>query len=154
MEQLHGRATRRAVLMAFGGGAAALAFGAAPAGATPEAVAAEIKKRFGDKTFTEGKITLDLPTIAENGQVVPLGFEVESPMTATDYVKTVTFYAPGNPNPEVATFHFTPMMPKAAASLRIRMAGTQTISAYAEMSNGQVYTAHREVKVTIGGCGG
>ena len=124
------------------------------ASAAPETVAAEIKKMFGDKKLLDGKIKLDLPTIAENGLVVPLGFEVESPMTDKDYVKAIHFFAEGNPNPLVASFMFTPLSPKAAAAIRIRLATTQNIVAVAEMSNGEVYTARKEVKVTIGGCGG
>ena len=122
--------------------------------AAPEQVAAEIKKLYGDKKLAEGKIKLDLPTIAENGLVVPLNFEVESPMSATDYVKAVRFFAEGNPNPQIADFQFTPLAPKAAAQIRIRLAQTQNIIAVAEMSDGSLYTAKKEVKVTIGGCGG
>ena len=122
--------------------------------ATPDAVAAEAKKLFGDKKILDGKIKLDLPTIAENGLVVPLGFEVESPMAEKDYVKAVHFFAEGNPNPQIASFRFTPMSPKAAGAVRIRLAQTQNIVAFAEMANGDVYTAKKEVKVTIGGCGG
>ncbi len=122
--------------------------------ATPDKVAAEIKKAYGDKPLTAGKIKLDMPSIAENGLVVPLNFEVESPMTEKDYVKSVRFYAEGNPNPQVADFYFTPMSPKAAAQVRIRLAGSQNIVAVAEMSDGKLYTAKKEVKVTIGGCGG
>jgi sulfur-oxidizing protein SoxY len=117
-------------------------------------VAAEIKKLFGDKAPQEGKIKLDLPTIAENGLVVPLGFEVESPMTEQSYVKAVHFFADENPSPGIASFHFTPMIPKAAGAIRIRLAKTQNIVAVAEMSTGEVYKTQREVKVTIGGCGG
>ena len=122
--------------------------------AAPDQVAAEIKKLLGDKQLIEGKIKLDLPSIAENGLVVPLGFEVESPMTDKDYVKSVHLFAEGNPNPQIASFHFTPMSPKASAAIRIRLAQTQNVVAIAEMSNGEVYTARKEVKVTIGGCGG
>jgi sulfur-oxidizing protein SoxY len=117
-------------------------------------VADEITKLYGGKSFKEGRIKLDLPSIAENGLVVPLSFEVESPMTKADHVKTVHFFAEGNPNPQVASFTFTPLAPKAAASIRIRLAKTQNIVAVAEMSNGDVYKATKEVKVTIGGCGG
>jgi sulfur-oxidizing protein SoxY len=46
------------------------------------------------------------------------------------------------------------MSPKAAAAIRIRLAKSQNIVALAEMSNGAFYTAKKEVKVTIGGCGG
>lgn len=122
--------------------------------AKPDDVISEIKKIYGDKAPAAGKIKLDLPTIAENGLVVPLGFEVESPMTETDYVKAVHFFADGNPNPQLASFYFTPMSPKAAAQIRIRLAQTQNIVAVAEMSDGKLYTARKEVKVTIGGCGG
>jgi len=122
--------------------------------ATPDKVAEEIKKLYGDKALKDGKIKLDLPSIAENGLVVPLNFEVESPMTATDYVKAVHLFADGNPSVGLASFKFSPMAPKAAAQIRIRLAKTQNIVAVAEMSNGDLYTTKKEVKVTIGGCGG
>jgi sulfur-oxidizing protein SoxY len=147
-------ASRRAFLAASAGGVLALAFGPGLALADEKMVADEIKKLFGDKPIKDGKIKLDLPSIAENGLVVPLSFEVESPMTATDYVKSIHFFAEGNPSPQVASFTFTPLSPKAAASIRIRLAKTQNIVAIAEMSNGDLYRAVKEVKVTIGGCGG
>ncbi len=99
-------------------------------------------------------IRLDLPEIAENGNTVPLKFEVVSPMTADNYVKAVHVFASGNPNPEIASFHFTPASGKAAASTRMRLAKTQQIIAVAEMSDGSVFRTSKEVKVTIGGCGG
>ena len=133
---------------------AALAVGPTAALAKPEDVAAEIKKLYGDKPLTAGRIKLDLPTIAENGLVVPLNFKVDSPMSDKDYVKSVHFWADGNPNPHVAAFHFTPMSPRAEAQIRIRLAQTQNIVAVAEMSDGKLFTAKQEVKVTIGGCGG
>ena len=122
--------------------------------ATPAQVDDEVKKLFAGKVMADGKIKLDLPSIAENGLVVPLNFDVESPMSDKDYVKTVTFFAEGNPNPVVAAFHFTPLVPKASGQIRIRLAQTQNIVAVAEMSDGKLYTAKKEVKVTIGGCGG
>lgn len=135
-------------------GACAFVMEAGDAHATPEVVAAEMKKLFGNKTAKPGKVKLDVPSIAENGLVVPLNFEVESPMTEKDHVKSVTVFADGNPLPVVAAFHFTPMSPKAAASIRMRLAKTQTIIAIAEMSNGELFWDTKEVKVTIGGCGG
>jgi sulfur-oxidizing protein SoxY len=146
--------TRRDFMALAVGGAATTMLLPVLAHAAPDQVTAEIKKLFGDRKMLEGKIKLDLPSIAENGLVVPLSFEVESPMTDKDYVKAVHFFAEGNPNPGVASFEFTPMSPKAAAAIRIRLAATQNIVAVAEMSSGDLYTARREVKVTIGGCGG
>ena len=148
------KATRREVLAGSVTAAAAGVVAPSMAQAEPAQVAAEIQKLFGDKKLIAGKIKLDLPSIAENGLVVPLNFEVESPMTEKDYVKAVHIFAEGNPNPQVAAFRFTALSPKAAAAIRIRLARTQNIVAVAEMASGELYTAQREVKVTIGGCGG
>jgi sulfur-oxidizing protein SoxY len=122
--------------------------------AAPAQVEAEIQKLYAGKVVAEGKIKLDLPSIAENGLVVPLNVEVESPMSDADYVKALHIFADGNPNPGVASFYFTSMMPKASAQIRLRLASTQSIVAIAEMSDGKLFSARREVKVTIGGCGG
>lgn len=122
--------------------------------ATEEAVAAELKKLYGDTPMGDGKIKLDLPEIAENGLVVPLNVDVESPMTEADYVKAVHVFADGNPLPQVVTYRFTPQSGKAAASVRMRLAQTQNVLAVAEMSNSALYSAKAQVKVTIGGCGG
>jgi sulfur-oxidizing protein SoxY len=151
---LSSRSRSRRDVMTMAATGAALLMVPVVALATPDKVAEEIKKIVGDKKLVPGKIKLDLPTIAENGLVVPLNFEVESPMTEKDYVKAVHFFAEGNPSVNVATFHFTPLSPKAAASTRLRLAKTQDIVAVAEMSNGDMFSARKEVKVTIGGCGG
>jgi sulfur-oxidizing protein SoxY len=105
-------------------------------------------------TPSEGRITLDLPQIAENGNTVPLTVEVDSPMSEADYCKAVHIFAEGNPLPNVASFRFTPACGQAFASTRIRLAKTQNVIAVAEMSDGSLYTTKAEVKVTIGGCGG
>jgi sulfur-oxidizing protein SoxY len=118
------------------------------------AVAAEIKKLYGDKKFGDGKIKLDVPEIAENGLVVPVNVEVESPMTEQDYVKAVHVFADGNPLPGVVSYRFTPACGKASASTRIRLAQTQNIICIAEMSDGKLFMTKSNVKVTIGGCGG
>ncbi len=117
-------------------------------------VKAALDKLYSGKTMAAGKIKLDLPQIAENGLVVPIGIDVESPMTDADYVKAVHIFADGNPLPNVISYRFTPECGKASASARMRLAKTQNILAVAEMSNGQLFTAKQEVKVTIGGCGG
>jgi sulfur-oxidizing protein SoxY len=79
---------------------------------------------------------------------------VESPMTDKDYVKAVHVVADGNPNPGVGSFFFNPASGKCEVQLRMRLAQTQKIVAVAEMSDGTLWTTAREVKVTIGGCGG
>lgn len=117
-------------------------------------VDAEIKKLYGDKKFDSGKIKLDVPEIAENGLVVPITVDVESPMTDADYVKAVHVFADGNPLPGIVSYKFTPACGKASASTRMRLAQTQNIICIAEMSDGNLYSTKSSVKVTIGGCGG
>ena len=122
--------------------------------ADEQTVAAEIKKLYGDKKFDSGKVKLDVPEIAENGLVVPVNVEIESPMTEQDYVKAVHVFADGNPLPGVVSYRFTPACGKASASTRMRLAQTQNVICIAEMSNGNLHMAKTNVKVTIGGCGG
>jgi sulfur-oxidizing protein SoxY len=146
--------SRRAALA--GTSAFAFAMMLAPRLAVADAakVADEIKKLFGDKKPGDGKIKLDVPQIAENGLVVPISVEVDSPMTEADYVKAVHIFADGNPLPGIATFRFSPACGKASASTRMRLSQTQNIICIAEMSGGALHMAKTEIKVTIGGCGG
>lgn len=154
MARLFASQTRRATLRM-----AALAFAAAAlaprlATADTKAVEDELKKLYAGKPMAEGRVKLDVPQIAENGLVVPVTIDVESPMTETDYVKAVHVFADGNPQPGVFTFRFSPECGRASASTRMRLAQTQNIVCVAEMSDGSLFTTKAEVKVTIGGCGG
>jgi sulfur-oxidizing protein SoxY len=143
--------------LTIGAGALALA---ASGGATSPALAAKndseelIKKFTGGKTATEGRVRLDLPEIAENGNTVPMTVSVESPMTEQSYVSDVLIVSDGNPRGGVATFHFSPASGAAEANVRIRLAETQNVIAVAKMNDGSFFTASKPVKVTIGGCGG
>jgi len=101
-----------------------------------------------------GRIKLTAPEIAENGNSVPVSVLVDSPMTEDDYVESVLLLAEGNPSPDVATFNFTAASGKALGSTRMRLAQTQDVIAIAKMSDGTLYRDSRNVKVTIGGCGG
>lgn len=146
--------TRRSTITAGAMAAFASLLGSRMAFADEKAVMAEIKKLYGDKPMAEGKIKLDIPEIAENGLVVPVNIEVESPMTEADYVKAVHIYADGNPQPGIVSYSFSPACGKASAATRMRLAQTQNIVCVAEMSNGSLHMAKANVKVTIGGCGG
>lgn len=108
----------------------------------------------GGVTPETGRLTLTAPEIAENGNTVPISIQVDSEMTEDDMVESVMIVADGNPNPEVATFHFTAMSGAAATTTRMRLAKTQNVIAVAKMADGSVFIDKKEVKVTIGGCGG
>ena len=102
----------------------------------------------------QGKVKLDLPEIAENGNTVPMTVTVESPMTEQSHVTDVLIVADENPRSGVATFHFSPASGVAEANTRIRLAATQDVIAVAKMNDGSFFMASKQVKVTIGGCGG
>ncbi|MBL4614950.1 MAG: thiosulfate oxidation carrier protein SoxY [Magnetovibrio sp.] len=143
---------RRQALKAAGAGVLALGF-ASTAHATPESAAAKLAELAGSAGSMSDKVTITLPEIAENGATVPVGITVDSPMTADNYVKQIHVFAEGNPSPETISFNMTPTG-KAEVSTRIRLGKTQNVVVAAVMNDGSVLTAKKEVKVTIGGCGG
>ena len=102
----------------------------------------------------ESDIYLDLPEIAENGNQVKVSFEMDSPMTQSDYIKSVYILSDGNPSPNVAKFSFTPEMGSCSATTRMRLSKTQNVYLLAESNSGQFFQTSAKVKVTIGGCGG
>lgn len=149
--------SRRGAL-GIGIGALALTAGmgsfATPASAAKNDADELIKTFAAGKELQEGKVKLDLPQIAENGNTVPMTVTVESPMTEQSYVTEVLVVADANPRGGIVTFRFTPASGVAEANTRIRLAETQNVIALAKMNDGSVYKASQEVKVTIGGCGG
>jgi sulfur-oxidizing protein SoxY len=148
--------TRRQALTIGAGALTTVAWAGAPRRATAsEKDAAEAIAKFtGGKKAAEGKVRLDLPEIAENGNTVPMSISVESPMSEQSYVSDLLVVADGNPRPGVATFHFSPASGVAEANTRIRLAQTQNIIAVAKMNDGSFFMSSKQVKVTIGGCGG
>lgn len=136
--------TRRNALILATGATAALVLPFPAIAATTEEAIAEFT---GGADVVETGVELTTPEIAENGNTVPI--EVSAPGA-----ESVIIFASGNPNPDVATFHFGPLAGSQSASTRIRLAGTQDVVAVAKMSDGSFAMARKTVKVTIGGCGG
>jgi len=149
----HASFTRRHALALGAGALGAAMFGASPALAKNDAAEA-IKTFTGGKTPIEGKIKLDLPEIAENGNTVPMSLSVDSPMTEQSHVTDVLVVSDENPRSGIVTFHFSPASGVAEANTRIRLNATGDVIAVAKMNDGSVYMATKQVKVTIGGCGG
>jgi sulfur-oxidizing protein SoxY len=108
----------------------------------------------GDAKPTPGKITLEIPEIAENGNTVPYAIAIDSPMTPADHIKAIHVLSTANPLPNVASFGLTPLSGRAVVSSRMRLAKTQDVVVLAELSTRRFIVARRTVKVTIGGCGG
>jgi len=148
---------RRGFLLGTAGAAVMLGMlGRLPAAAQDKPLEADalVKAILKDAKPIEGRIAFELPEIAENGNTVPYSILVESPMTQADHVKAVHIIATGNPQPQIATFNFTPESGKASAASRMRLGRTQDIIAVAELADGKFLIGKRMVKVTIGGCGG
>jgi sulfur-oxidizing protein SoxY len=148
--------TRRNAL-ALSASAAAFAFAGLlpnPAKASPEDVDAKIKEVAGGAEPQSGRVTLTTPEISDNGNKVPIEVSVDSAMTGDDMVESISIFADENPSPDVITFHFSPMSGKAQANTRMRLAKTQNVVAVAKMADGSVFMDKKQVKVTIGGCGG
>ena len=139
--------TAGAGIFAAGGGLAAN-----PARALND-YADQIDKFTGGKMPVEGGVKLDLPELAENGNTVPLSVAVDGEMGEGIHVQEILVVAPANPNGRVIRFRFSPIsVPE--ASTRIRLAETQDVIAVAKLSDGTFFSASRQIKVTIGGCGG
>ena len=153
---------RRAFLQNIGLAAAAAAvitpsavWGAeAPKGPNAMGLDAALKAVTGGAKVTpSSKVHLKAPEIAENGAVVPVTIEVDSPMTADDYVKAIHVFATKNTNVRCADVMLTPMNGSAMFATRIKLGSTQDILIVVETSKGEFLSATQNVKVTIGGCG-
>ena len=129
---------------------------ASPALGLQESVQDGLKRVFGGRPMKDGAalIKLDIPPIAENGAVVPVNVEVTGPMTPTSYVKTIWIVADKNRIPIVAKATLTPESGQAFVGANIRLGETTDVRAVVEQSDGTLLMARREVKVTVGGCGG
>ena len=122
------------------------------ASATPETMQAAIKKVVGSSALRKGKVTLRLPPLVENGNVVPMTVTVDSPMTKENFVKAMHVFNEKNPQPNVISVQLGARAGKAEIATRIRLATTQKLTAIAEMSDGTCWSDTQEVVVTLAAC--
>jgi sulfur-oxidizing protein SoxY len=129
---------------------------AAPPLGAQEPAGDALKRLFGSRPIRDGggAVKLDIPLIAENGAVVPVSVEVASPMTAANHVKHIYVVADKNRIPIVARVALSPESGQAYMGANIRLGETGDVRAIAEQSDGTLLQVKREVKVTVGGCGG
>ena len=123
-----------------------------PAAATPEELAAALRETFGDRPISQGRIKLEIPRLAENGNIVPVAIAVDSPMTAEDYVQSIHLFAERNPLPRILEVELGPHNGRARVGTRIRLAVSQQVRAVAVMSDGTLWSTAADVEVTVGGC--
>ena len=162
MDTRDNRLSRRVILQGAGAialvGLGNLSFGVATAFAAAndkypdEAFKAKseadaIKALYGKAAEASDKIKLDAPEIAENGAVVPV-----SVSTTLADVTSISFLVSENPVALVASYRIPPGTLPSVAN-RIKMAKSSNVIVVVE-AGGKLYSANKEVKVTVGGCGG
>lgn len=145
-------ATRRAVLLGTLAGSVAVTMRLEPAQATPERMRTAIRNVVGEASIRKGRVELEVPPLVENGNTVALSVAVDSPMTATDYVKALHVFNEKNPQPNVISVHLGPRAGKVKISTRFRLADSQMVTAIAEMSDGTFWSASADVIVTLAAC--
>ena len=100
----------------------------------------------------EGRVAIDIATIVDNGNSVPITVSVQSPMKADDRVVGIAIFNEKNPQPEVAEFALGPRAGLAKVTTRMRLATTQKLRAVAKMQDGSCWTHTVEVVVTLAAC--
>jgi sulfur-oxidizing protein SoxY len=126
----------------------------APKGPNAFSIDAAVQAITGGKPVVASpKVHLKAPEIAENGAVVPVTVEIDSPMTDDDYVKAIHIFATKNSNVRCADVMLTPANGKAMLATRVKLGTSQDVMALIETSKGEFLSASQNVKVTIGGCG-
>jgi sulfur-oxidizing protein SoxY len=123
-----------------------------PVEATPETMASAIRTVVGSATVQTGKVKLDIPPLVENGNTVPMTVSVTSPMTSSDYVKSIHVFNEKNPQPNIGNFFLGPRAGRAQVSTRIRLADSQKITAIARLSDGSYWSTTADVVVTLAAC--
>jgi sulfur-oxidizing protein SoxY len=158
-----GFSAKRRLILQGAGLVALVGFGNIPFGLVPAFAAANdkypegafkakadadaIKALYGKTAEPSDKVKLDAPEIAENGAVVPI-----SATTTLADVTSISFLVSENPNALAASYKI-PAGTLPSVANRLKMAKTSNVIAIVE-AGGKLYSATKEVKVTVGGCGG
>ena len=140
---------RRRALLA---GVAALPLLPAGALAQENPEVAAYKAYVGSRTVREARLVLDIPRIADNGNVVPVRIAMPGPFAPGAEVRSIHLFSEKNPVPQMAVFHFPVPVGKVEVESRVRLAGTQRVAAVATMADGSLYSAMADIVVTVSAC--
>lgn len=147
--------SRRRFLRAAGAVAAGAALPAAAQSSRilpAQDLAPLIERITGGKPVERKAVRVELPSLAENGNSVPLRIRVDSPMSASDRVTDLHVFAERNPRPLVAAYHFGPAVARAQVETRIRLAVEQRVLVVASLSGGRFVSGEAHVVVTSAAC--
>jgi len=99
-----------------------------------------------------GRVRLQLPPNADNGHSVGLTVSVDSPMSEADHVLRIDLVSEKNPVPHMATFFLGPHMGRAEIESRVRLNGTQRVTAVAQLSDGSFWFEAADIAVNESAC--
>ena len=145
-------ATRRQVLATGSGLLLALQLRPAQAVSATRSMQDMIDAWADGRPVREGRVTLEIAPLVENGNAVPITVRVDSPMSSTDRVQEIVVFNQRNPQREVVRFAFGPASGRAEASTRIRLATSQQLVALARLADGSQWSQRVDVIVTLAAC--
>ena len=120
--------------------------------ATADDATQAVDKILSGRPAKVGRVTLEIPPLVENGNLVTMKVSVQSPMTEADYVRAIHIVAEGNPLPNVVSFFFSPRSGRAAVTTRIRLGDSQRVRAIAQMNDGSFWQGDAATLVTLAAC--
>ena len=123
-----------------------------PATAATDDLAAAVLSYAGGALVRAGKVKLDIATLVDNGNVIPLVVTVDSAMTGSDHVVGIAIFNQKNPLRDVAKFTLGPRYGKASVGTRVRLATSQKLVAVAQLSDGSYWSHTVNVIVTLAAC--
>lgn len=122
-----------------------------PARATPLEMELAIAAFTGGAPLRDGRVTLEIAPLVENGNAVPVVLGVEDGV-APGTVRALALFTPGNPQPGVIVARFGPRSGRARIDTRMRLATSQTVVAVAQFADGSCWRRAVEVVVTLAAC--
>ncbi len=124
----------------------------APAQSEAEPEVAAFKAFLAGRKAGIDRMTLDIPRIADNGNVVPVRIALAGPFAAGAEVRSIHLFSEKNPVPQMAVFHFPQPVARVEVESRVRLAGTQRVAAVATMADGSLHAASADIVVTVSAC--
>ena len=113
---------------------------------------AAFKAHVGNRRVSSGRLKLDVPRIADNGNTVPVKIQMPGPFAAGAEVRSVHLFSEKNPVPQMAVFHFSVALPRIELESRVRLAGSQRLIAVATLADGSLHAASADIVVTVSAC--
>lgn len=123
-----------------------------PARATSSEMEAAIRGYTNGVRPQPGRVTLEVSSLVDNGNAVPITVKVQSPMTPADHVTGIAVFNDRNPQRDVVRFTLGPRAGRAVVSTRIRLATSQQLVAVARLSDGTYWSHAVDVLVTLAAC--